>query len=65
MTFLFGEKDSGPSSAEILEEQRKAAQKRQRGINQQARELKNKGITGQLLGARSINPSQTLPGGDK
>lgn len=65
MSFLFGAQDSGPSAAEILAEQRKQAEKRRQGLNQQAINLKSKGITGQLLGARKINPSQSLPGGDK
>lgn len=62
MTWLFEQKDDGPSAAEVLAEQRKQADRRRRGINQQAKENKSKGVQGQLLGARR-NPSQTLPGG--
>ena len=61
MSFLFPS-DDGPSAAEILAEQRKQAERRRRGINEQARLQKNKGVQGQLLGARNTNPSQNLPG---
>ena len=61
MSFLFGVQDDGPSAAEVLAEQRKQAERRRKGINQQAKEQKSKGVQGQLLGARR-NPSQKLPG---
>ena len=64
MSFLFGVKDGGPSAEEVLAEQRKDAERRRQGLLGAAREQKSKGVTGQLLGARStnINPSQSLPG---
>lgn len=60
MSFLFPQ-DDGPSAAEVLAEQQRQAKRRQQGINQQAERDKNKGVSGQLLGARR-NPSQKLPG---
>jgi len=53
MPGIFGGGDDGPSAAEILEKQRKEAERKARDLRGLALRDKNKGVTAQLLGDRS------------
>ena len=57
MPGIFGGGDIGPSDAEILEKQRKEAEKKARDLRGLALSDATKGVSAQLLGNRGVNTS--------